>query len=118
MDNCAVSERAGQLYRFTFVDIATDKKAYRVTTVVATDVQAARKALVAGDGWVPLVGEPKPSSARPGRKSKLYTNRDEMAKAMGALGVTIDQVDEIIREAIRETIHEIGKAHGADSEAV
>lgn len=116
MDNCAVSERPGQLYRFTFVDIATDKRAYRVTTVVATNAQAARRALVAGDGWVPLVGEPKPSSARPGRKSKLYTSRDEMAKAMGALGVTIDQVDEIIREAIRDTIHEIGKASGVGPE--
>ena len=95
------------MLKFTFADIALNKRAFRVTTVVAKNPEAARRKLHLGDHWIPQIGDGVPTLAKPGRKSRLYRHRVDMVKAMSKLGFTVDQVEQAIHDALPKMLGNI-----------
>ena|ERR1700690_44344 len=91
------------MLKFTFADIATDKRAFRVITVIAKDAEAARSMLIQGDHWIPQIGHGRPTkSLKSYQKSQLFHDRVDMEKFVNKLGFTTDEVERLIGKAITE----------------
>jgi hypothetical protein len=88
------------MFKYIYTDLALSKRAYRVTTVVAESPDDARGLLVLGDGWLPQIGEGRPTKARRGRSSRLLRTVEEAERFFNSIGFTKSQVDTLIREAL------------------
>jgi hypothetical protein len=96
------------MLKFTFVDIATDKRAFRVTTVIAKDAETARSMLVMGDHWIPQIGHGQSTkSLKPHRKTRLIRDRVEMEKFVNKLGFVVDEVERLIGKAVSNSIEDL-----------
>lgn len=98
-----------KLKKYIFLDVATDKGAYRWTEIVAIDEINARTILHDGDEWLPLIGIKETRSKNKGRKSRLIYDRKILAKNLIEFNLTVEEADQKISFALMVASNKIAK---------
>jgi hypothetical protein len=90
---------------YLFVDVALDKRAYRLTEVVTTDSFLAREMLLLSDCWLPLIGS-LPTDKLNGRKEYYIYDYNEYDSIVRKFGSSAAEADVRISEALNKLIGE------------
>lgn len=91
---------------YLFIDIALDKRCYRLTEVSTTDSYQARMMLPTTDRWIPLIGSTSTNKLN-GRREYLVRSRKEFESIVQKFGcATADEADIKLNEALANILKE------------